>query len=1484
MFSCSNKYSENKIPEELAQKIKSTYTKVEKALEQYHSRKRNCFLYIYIYIYINIEKGQEIQDALSLPLPEAYKILLRDLRFDYMSMKDPKTSTYTNNSHHYASTATSLSTPPMSKMIRLAQELADLSNALPYEHTNGIFVRVDKERVDLMKGLVMGASETPYAHGAFEYDIFCDNDYPKNPCKMNLTTTGGGAVRFNPNLYNCGKVCLSLLGTWRGSATENWDPKISTILQVLMSTQAIIMSEEVYFNEPGFEGEQGTPEGERKNEGYSNIVRYCNIKYAMIGQIKNPSKGFESVIQRHFYLKKEEIMEEVKEWIKLAENNEASYTAIVNDHNYNWCKTFKEKKTKYKEMLVEAVKELEEALFSIKPPTGQDITEMKSAKKESKVVVDVKSGAALLSQVDVKDDLEEEKVGIGQKTLDIDAEEVKDRWSRYIGALGIEAVRKQAAAHVFLSGVGGLGVEIAKNIVLAGCKSITIHDTQNTSMLDLAAQFFLKQSEIGQNRATVCGGRLQQLNYYVKVNIMTEELPTEFADLDKLGFDQYAVIVLTETPLKTQLFMSQYCRKHKIKFITTDINGILCRIFNDFGEKFDVVDKDGEELADYMIKNISNEEQGVVQLLPGIRHNLSTGDQVIIQEVQGMQKLEQPIPDIKEGESPPININNTIHKVDVIDPFTFKIEDTLKYGPYTRNGMAKQLKTPKTIQFMDFDKASFSGELAIDDNMSIMDFEKMNLLTICHCIYEALHKFLEDNKRKVGIWDLEDAKQVLSITKDLASTRYKLEEFSDSEIKFIMLAAFTSQGVLNPLAGFIGGFVSQEIIKAITQKYTPINQFMYYSVPELCPVKSLTKEILENSEEFTKFKENIGVLPINDRYDGLRVCLGAEVIKKIKHTNLFMVGAGAIGCELLKNYAMLGVGTGGETPQTPRGSIVLTDPDVIEVSNLNRQFLFREKHLRKPKSIVSAAAAVNMNPDLNEHIYARLDKVHEGTSNIFTDSFFSNLSVVTNALDNIQARRYIDQRCVTAQTPLIESGTLGSKGHVQVVIPLKTESYSSQNDPEDNTQIPHCTLKMFPEEALHCVEWARDKFGVMFSQTPKILLNVLEQGADYAPVSSTEIRNLKESTKLLKGRPKTFTDCIHFARYKFEKYFCNDLKQLLYVYPIDSTTKDGSLFWSLPKRPPTPIVFDAEDPLHASFIAAMACLRATIFNIQGIPDKSRELGTKLGMSKQAGELKIAEFIPSDKKAKSISKQVVEAEKEEEKEEEKTLEETEEEKVDPNDIEQQMKEWKSVVQSIDKSSTNIVKAEEFEKDNDQNFHIDLIHSMTNLRANNYKLSNMDWVSVKLKAGRIIPALATTTACVASLQTLELLKVLKGVDLEEQRNCFLNLALPACTLSEPGAPKVIDLGGVKVTLWDRWVINNAKGMSLEGVLDYIRGEYALEPRDVLIGTKPIYFHAVMTLPGKEEQRKKALETNIVEILDVDVSIYTYIYIYIYIIYIG
>ena len=78
--------------------------------------------------------------------------------------------------------------------------------------------------------MIAGAEGTPYANGLFEYHVYLVNNYPQNAPKCNLETTGSGNVRFNPNLYACGKVCLSLLGTWRGNASENWDPNLSNLL------------------------------------------------------------------------------------------------------------------------------------------------------------------------------------------------------------------------------------------------------------------------------------------------------------------------------------------------------------------------------------------------------------------------------------------------------------------------------------------------------------------------------------------------------------------------------------------------------------------------------------------------------------------------------------------------------------------------------------------------------------------------------------------------------------------------------------------------------------------------------------------------------------------------------------------------------------------------------------------------------------------------------------------------------------------------------------------------------------------------------------------------------------------------------------------------------------------------------------------------------------------------------------------------------
>ena len=129
------------------------------------------------------------------------------------------------------------------------------------------------------------------------------------------------------------------------------------------------MSDDIYFNEPGFEGESGTEEGNSKNEAYSNIVRYSNIKFAMIENIRNPPKGFENIIRWHFHLKKSEILEEVGKWLEFSKDRKATYNGLVNDHNSSWASQFKSTKTKYSEMLADAINELEKELKKLELPS-----------------------------------------------------------------------------------------------------------------------------------------------------------------------------------------------------------------------------------------------------------------------------------------------------------------------------------------------------------------------------------------------------------------------------------------------------------------------------------------------------------------------------------------------------------------------------------------------------------------------------------------------------------------------------------------------------------------------------------------------------------------------------------------------------------------------------------------------------------------------------------------------------------------------------------------------------------------------------------------------------------------------------------------------------------------------------------------------------------------------------------------------------------
>ena len=180
---------------------------------------------------------------------------------------------------------------------------------------------------------------------------------------------------------------------------------------------------------------------------------------------------------------------------------------------------------------------------------------------------------------------------------------------------------------------------------------------------------------------------------------------------------------------------------------------------------------------------------------------------------------------------------------------------------------------------------------------------------------------------------------------------------------------------------------------------------------------------------------------------------------------------------------------------------------------------------------------------------------------------------------------------------------------------------------------------MFPEETLHCVEWARDLFGKLFSQLPKSALKILDEQESLNLTSQADVMTMKEGVSLLADRPKTFADCVKHARLQFEKYFNHDVKQLLHVYPLDAKTEEGAPFWSLPKRAPTPLVFDAEHMLHLQFVTAMACLRAVIFKLKIPSDQPRTDVFKKEVGQMALQVTVPDFAPDDSAAKAIQASV-----------------------------------------------------------------------------------------------------------------------------------------------------------------------------------------------------------------------------------------------------
>ncbi|CAE7206508.1 unnamed protein product, partial [Rhizoctonia solani] len=427
-----------------------------------------------------------------------------------------------------------------------------------------------------------------------------------------------------------------------------------------------------------------------------------------------------------------------------------------------------------------------------------------------------------------------------------------------------------------------------------------------------------------------------------------------------------------------------------------------------------------------------------------------------------------------------------------------------------------------------------------------------------------------------------------------------------------------------------------------------------------------------------------------------RAILGDELYGKLNSAKTLVVGAGGIGCELLKNLVLSGF-----------SEITLLDLDTIDLSNLNRQFLFRKKDVKQSKALVAAATAQPFNPSV---------KIHPIHGNIkepqFDVGWFKQFDIVMNALDNLDARRHVNKMCIAAGIPLIESGTAGYLGQVQPLMhhklhsPSQTECFECVAKPVPKS-FPVCTIRSTPSTALHCIVWAKSYL------LPQLFGEEEDEGeldkAVAAGENASEIATLKEEAQAFKSVRALLrtSSADQAASAVFAKIYDQDTKRLLAM----------SDMWKY-RKPPLPL--DRSTILDESFVDSRKDAGA---------DANGENGSNGVDDKTAGNARTERTAGAglkDQKALSLKETV--------------------ELFDD---------------SLRRLAARITMEEIISFDKDDEDTLDFVTAGANLRAYAYGIEQKTRWEVKEMAGNIIPAIATTNAIIAGLIVIQALNVLKSL---------------------------------------------------------------------------------------------------------------------------
>ncbi len=495
---------------------------------------------------------------------------------------------------------------------------------------------------------------------------------------------------------------------------------------------------------------------------------------------------------------------------------------------------------------------------------------------------------------------------------------------------------------VLIVGLRGLGIETAKNLILAGPHTVVVHDDNRCKIEDLGANFYLleedtkpvpdekdektkkviKRGRPARTRSEASMRQLSTLNPNVAISAHTGAITNDY-------LLKFHVVVFTDhLPLKDLLQYNSFCRAHNIKFIAASLAGLTASVFVDFGPNHRCFDADGALERNIIVDAITNDRNGVVTI-DGERHLLHDGELVKLEGVHGMKPkdektahkvleerkaFEKSHPDVQQF----VKVSDTVYNIndtfevkclkgkdkdgrDIEVKNKFLIGDTTQLQPYENGGTGTQVKLVRTFVH----KSMHDNVLSPRFNMGYAEFAKGHGQSTLHLAQLALWQYNHLYGELPKLHDEKDAAEVVRLAKAFNEANktpafflandhiVDVPNLDETVVRKVALYARTE---LTALAALFGGVVAQEIVKQ-TGKYTPISQWMHFDALEMLP-----------SADDGKFAPGADTKPLGSRYDHQIAIFGKNFQDKLARQKVFLVGCGALGCEYLKAIAMTGVG------------------------------------------------------------------------------------------------------------------------------------------------------------------------------------------------------------------------------------------------------------------------------------------------------------------------------------------------------------------------------------------------------------------------------------------------------------------------------------------------------------------------------------------------------------------------------------------------